>query len=76
MKPNTPVIPPTIRLRAVFELYKDLRDTPRDSSKITNSIPAIEYLTNPIVKGGAIVVRILIATQAAPQRNIEKTSAA
>jgi hypothetical protein len=76
MKPKIPVMPPTIRLRVVFELNRDLRETPLDSNKKMKSIAAIEYLKNPIVIGEVIDVRILIATQLAPQKNIETISAA
>ena len=75
INPKIPVKPPTIRLFVVFELKSDLIETPLDNSNNVKSNAAIEYLKNPIVIGDAIDVRILIATQLAPQKNIETTSA-
>jgi hypothetical protein len=75
MNAKIPVIPPTIRLRFVVELKIDRRETPLDISSKAKNNEAIEYLKNPIINGDVIDVRILIATQLAPQKNIETTRA-
>lgn len=69
-----PVIPPATRLRVVFEKNSDLSDVPFVISSMRNRRDAIEYLTNPIIIGEVIEVRILMATQLAPQKNIDTIS--
>lgn len=76
MNPKMPVIPPITSDSVVLDVNSDLSEDPRFLSSIKNKREAIEYLKKPIVKGWAMEVKILIATQLAPQTSIDIKSAA